>query len=441
MSEQTPTPADPPTNVRWGVFALACGTSWLLYLHRYSFALVKPHLKEEWGLGTDELGYLDSAFSLSYASFQIPLGIAGDVLGVRFVLTLLILLWSAGLAFQALAPSAGWLAGARAAFGLGQSAAYPCLSPVSKQWFPAAIRTSLQGWVAVFFGRFGGLTTYVVVGGLLMGVLKVDWRTLFYAFAGIGAAHGALFWFVFRNTPSSHPWVNGAEARLIEDDAPAPARPGSAGGVRGLLRRTSGRSLANLLALNVQTILSTAADNLYSNWIPLFLAEVYLFDEGQRGVMSALPLLGGAIGGAIGGWLNDRLIRATGDLRWGRRLVGVGGKGTAGLLLLAGLFVFDSPYVFCAMLFCVKLFSDSGLATTWGTVTDIGGRATASVFAFNNSVATIGAIVAPLVFGIVAENYGWRPVFAAAAGCYLLCGLSWLIIDPRIPVMAENEPD
>jgi hypothetical protein len=56
-----------------------------------------------------------------------------------------------------------------------------------------------------------------------------------------------------------------------------------------LISRMSGRSLANLLALNVQTILSTAADTLYSDWIPLFLSQVYLFDSRQRGLMSMLP--------------------------------------------------------------------------------------------------------------------------------------------------------
>jgi sugar phosphate permease len=104
-----------PTSVRWGVFALACGTSWLLYFHRYTFALIKPELTEEWGLGPDELGLLDSAFYTSYSLFQIPLGIAGDVFGVRLVLTLLIVVWSGGLGLQALAPSVKLLAAAAVA--------------------------------------------------------------------------------------------------------------------------------------------------------------------------------------------------------------------------------------------------------------------------------------------------------------------------------------
>ena len=39
--------AERPTRVRYMVFVLGFGTSWMLDLHRYSFALIKPFLKEE----------------------------------------------------------------------------------------------------------------------------------------------------------------------------------------------------------------------------------------------------------------------------------------------------------------------------------------------------------------------------------------------------------
>ena len=35
-------PGERPTRVRYMVFVLGFGTSWMLYLHRYSFALIKP---------------------------------------------------------------------------------------------------------------------------------------------------------------------------------------------------------------------------------------------------------------------------------------------------------------------------------------------------------------------------------------------------------------
>ncbi|MFP6677758.1 MAG: MFS transporter, partial [Pirellulaceae bacterium] len=191
-------------------------------------------------------------------------------------------------------------------------------------------------------------------------------------------------------------------------------------------------------ALNVQTILSTVADNIFSAWIPLFLWEVHDLRFKEMGFLSSLPLLGGALGGAAGGWLNDQMIRRTKNRRWSRRLVGLTGKGIAGALLLVSLLWYESPQYFCGMLFFVKFFSDWSLTTTWGTVTDIGGSKSASVFAFNNSVAGIGAIAAPAIYGNIAEYVNWTSVFLTAAAVYLLCAASWLLIDCTIPVFDDE---
>ena len=131
------------------------------------------------------------------------------------------------------------------------------------------------------------------------------------------------------------------------------------------------------------------------------------------GIYSSLPLLGGAIAGMAGGVLNDWCIAATGNRRWSRSGIAATGKGLAAVLLLVALSWYDNPYVFCGFLFAVKLVGDWSITTSWGVVTDIGGRVTASVFAFNNAVAGIGFIVAPVLFGYLAQHYGWT---AAAAG-------------------------
>lgn len=451
-----PPAAERPTQFRWVVFALSCSTSWLLYFHRYVFALIKPELTTQWNLSKSQLGLLDSAFSTFYSGFQLPLGIAADALGVHLVLSGLIILWSIGLGLHAWDPAGPWMWYARALLGIGQSAVFACLSRISKSWFPASVRTTVQGWVGVFFGRMGGLGANVIVGSLLLGLWQLPWRATVVGLAIVGAAFGAAFALLFRNRPEHHPWVNSAEAALIAgaprgapaestDSTPAQARPGSAQagpsggklGVRQLLSRMSPRAIVNLLVVNLQTILSTLADNIYSAWIPLFLFEVHQLEFKKMGLYSALPLLGGALGGALGGWLNDLAIVRLGNRRWGRSLVGLSGKGVAGILLLAALLWYDSPEVFCGMLFFVKFFSDWSLTTTWGTVTDIGGRVSASVFAYNNAVAGVGSIVAPLIYGPLADFFGWRPVFYTAAGTYLACALTWLAIDCTRSVFPE----
>jgi MFS family permease len=234
--------------------------------------------------------------------------------------------------------------------------------------------------------------------------------------------------------------VNEAEADLIAGPAmtEAAAAPPPKMTIRELLQSIQPEALPNFICLNIQTILSTFADNIYSNWIALFLAEVYLLSEERIGLLNALPLLGGAAAGLVGGILNDYCIWLTGNPRWSRRAIAGCGKGLAAVLLLTALAFYRDPYTFCCLLFFVKFFGDWSLATSWGVITDIGGRATASVFAFNNTIAGLGLIAAPPIFGKLADHYGWPPVFVVVAAAYVLCALSWLGIDCTRPLIREK---
>jgi len=432
-----------PTNVRRLIFGLACGTSWLLYLHRYLFGLIKPKLTEEYGWGDDKLGMLDSVFSTFYMVCQVPLGIAVDALGVHSVLTGMIVVWSIGLALHAPGEVAGGLWFARGMLGAGQSAVYAALNRISRQWFAPAVRTTMQGFVAITAGRIGGMSANLLFGSLLIGLLGLPWRTAVYLFAGLGLAHAAAFYLLYRNSPREHSGVNEAEARLIAgEDGPATgatavaARPMT---VRRLLGSVTPRGLVNLAALSVQTLLSTLADNIYSNWIPQFLYKVHGLNDAERGFYSALPLFGGAVAGVLGGLLNDWFLRRTGNRRWSRAGVAMAGKGAAAVLLFTALAWYENPYVFCGFLFFVKLFGDWSLVTMWGTVTDISGRATATVFALTNTVAGLALVGAPALFGYLAEYYGWQWVFVTVAVTYVLCTLSWLAIDCSIPLFDEEK--
>jgi sugar phosphate permease len=428
-----------PTRFRAVIFVLACGTSWFLYLHRYVFGLIKPQLKAEFGLDKTQLGLLDSSFSVFYAGAQVPMGLAIDGLGVRYMLTLAIFVWCVGLAIHALATKTGGLVAGRVVFGCGQAGVYAALSRVTRNWFPASSRTTVQGWVGVFFGRIGGVSSNVLVATVMMGIYGFTWRLAVYLLTMFGLLHALAFFLAYRNTPREHSLVNEAEASLIEErpDGVPEEKLTERTKIREMFSRMSRRSTFNLLCLNAQTILSTIADNIFSAWIPLFLAEVHDLKFKEMGIYSALPLLGGACGGACGGWLNDFMTHRLGDRRRARSLVGMAGKGIAGGLLVTSLVWYDNPYQFCRMLFFVKFFSDWSLTTTWGVVTDIGGRSTATVFAWNNGIATAGAIVAPIMYGSIADHFDWKWVFIAGACAYLLCALSWKWVDCTIPVINE----
>lgn len=139
MPQDTPASSqfDPaPTRFRAVVFVLACGTSWYLYLHRYVFGLIKPQLEKEFGLGETELGLLDSGFSFFYAGAQVPMGLAIDAVGVRYMLTGAIYVWCIGLAMHAMTKGTSGLIAGRVVLGCGQAGVFAALSRVTRNWFP-----------------------------------------------------------------------------------------------------------------------------------------------------------------------------------------------------------------------------------------------------------------------------------------------------------------
>jgi len=426
-----------PTRVRYMVFVLGFGTSWMLYLHRYSFALIKPFLKEELGVSNTELGAMDTWFSATYAAVQFPVGLWGDVAGVHWLLGGLILLWSVSLAMHAWAPNAGVLKAARALLGAGQAGVFSLVGRLTRSWFPPSVRTTAQGWIGVSAGRLGGLSANLLLMTVMIGILGIRWQLAIYILAGVGVAHGVAFLGLFRNSPAEHPWSNDAETDLVAGESQPDQEKTLK--LRELISQMDRRSILNLVAVNATSTFSTVADNIYSHWIPLFLVAEYQLKYKEMGIYSALPLLGGAAGGIVGGILSDQLIRWTGSRRWVRSLVGFSGKFLAAVTLASSVvFFYDDPYVFCGMLFVVKLFADISLTSRWGTVTDIGGRATASVFALNNSVATFLTMGVPLMYGYLSEKHGWPVVFWVACAAYVCCSVSWLLVNCSIPVLAND---
>jgi MFS transporter, ACS family, glucarate transporter len=410
-----------PTRVRWWIFALAFATSWLLYLHRYAWGVIKPDLMaEDPDLDPVRVGWLDGCFSLTYALGQVPGGLLGDAFGPRRILPALIFLWSGCVGWTALVRGFWPLAGVRAAFGLAQAGAYPILTQVTRRWFPLSVRTTVQGAVASLAGRAGAACAPLVVATLLMGLGGLSWRAALLALSGLGAVLAFAVLVVCRAGPHEHPWTNPAERELIGDVAPA-------AGARARLR-LSGRTRLTLGALLLYAFASTFADQLYVFWIPQFLVEGRDLSRGEMGVFAGLPPLGGAVGGFLGGSLNDWLIRRTGSRRLGRSAVAFTGKFLAAVLVTASLLVADGRWAM-AVLFACKFFGDWGLPTVWGTITDISGRAAGTVFGAVNMAGAVAAFLAGPAMGWLRQTQGWEGLFLTVGAAYLAAACCWLVID------------
>ena len=426
----------PPTKVRRLVLALACSLSFLLYLHRYTWGFIKPDLKTEFGWDDAKLAHLDNFFVITYGVGQIPSGMLCDWIGARMLLGTGVLLWS--LALCGIGLAVGWktLVAARLTFGIGQAGCYPALGKISKSWFPISSRSTAQGWIATFFGRGGGAFSFILFGTVLSGRFKIPWREALFLFSAIGVVCGVAFVLLFRNSPREHPWVNTEEAELIEA-GDAAATPDAT--VHSRLHWSSLLASSSIWFLFFRAFASNVADVLYSYWIPSYLIEARGMDKMSAGWMSALPLVGGALGGVASGWIQSRIIRKTDNRRWARSGVGFFGKAVAALLMLASL-LSGNVYVTVGMFFIVKFFSDCEQPAEWGAVTDMAGRASATVFACVNSIGSLGGIIGGYIIGHSLKWFNaqgtspitaWNWIFVMIAAEYLLAASAWLFIDSR----------
>ena len=423
-----------PTNTRWLIFALACAASFINYVHRYSWGVVKPYLQKEYGLLDSDVGWLDAAFNLTYAAGQFPGGLAGDIFGPRTLIPTVAVLWSLVVAAPGVVSGFWRLYVVRLVFGVVQAPAYPNLGKVTKSWFPISIRTSVQGMVASFSGRAGAASASVIIATLLIGYWKLSWQSALWVVAAGGVIFAVVFWLLFRNSPAEHPWTNEEEQELIEKGEAPPTEHAAA------RFDWSPANVRNILFFLAASFCSTFADNLFVFWIPAYLVDEKGFGPIEMGLFASLPLWGGAIGGLCGGVLNDVLIRVTGNRRLARSLVASVGKLIAAVLIVASLGAEDGRIVM-VILFCCKFFSDWSQPTWWGTVTDIGGPAAGRVFGMVNTIGSAGAFAAGPAMGYIKQLYGWESLFCFVGGIYVLTAIWWSCVNCTQKLVAIPSDD
>ena len=443
-----------PTNSRWLIFGLACLTSWINYVHRYSWGVAKPYLRDEYGLDDAQMGWLDALFNITYAAGQFPGGLAGDLFGPRLVIPVAAVIWSLIVAAPGVFTGFSQLCAVRLGFGAAQASAYPNLGKITKSWFPLAIRTSVQGAVASFSGRAGAACAPLIVGTVLIGGLGLSWQSALWGTGLSGIVFAAVFWMLFRNSPDRHPWSNDAECRLIEADEHSDAtgsrdtnattdateRPLETSRERRFRFDWSPGNIRNVFFFCTASFCSSFADNLFVYWMPTFLIDEKGFGAVEMGVFASLPLWGGAVGGLCGGFINDILIRVTGNRRLARSVVASCGMVMAAALICVSL-LSESGRVVMFVLFLCKFFSDMSQTSWWGTVTDIGGPAAGRVFGMVNTFGSLGAFAAGPLMGYVKRDFGWAALFWFVGGMYILTAFWWALVNCTRKLVVERSND
>jgi MFS family permease len=169
----------------------------LSYALRAINAVIAPSLVAEFGLTNAELGALASAYFLSFAILQLPLGVWLDRFGSRRTNALLLTIAALGCLAFALSTTPWMLWLSRALIGVGVCGALMSALRAFRFWYAPERQQQLAAWILVA-GSLGALTATVPVHALLP---LVGWRGVFGISAVLLAAVAAALWWLLPAEP------------------------------------------------------------------------------------------------------------------------------------------------------------------------------------------------------------------------------------------------
>jgi EmrB/QacA subfamily drug resistance transporter len=160
---------------RWVVLLTGIG-SLMAALDTLVVATALSKIRLDLGASVEQLEWTVNAYNLSFAVLLITAAALGDRFGRRRLYAIGLGLFAAASALSAIAPSVGWLIGARAVQGAGSALIMPLGLALLSSAFPPEKRGAA-------IGMFSAVTGIAVASGPLIGgavVQGIDWQWIFW---------------------------------------------------------------------------------------------------------------------------------------------------------------------------------------------------------------------------------------------------------------------
>lgn len=241
-----------------GVLFVLCIMSFLMYVDRTNISTAALVIRRDLQLSNVQLGFVFSAFALTYAVAMIPGGFIGDRLGSRKMLAICGVLWGVGTLLSGFAGGFFTLLLARFVVGIGESPIVPASARALTAWMKPDQRGFAQG-ITHACARLGNASTPILVAALIG---AFSWHAAFVILGVASLAWVVLWIWYYRDNPADHPAITAEEiARL-------PANVGKA--------RVPMRWKPLLRALWPATVVSFCHGWIlwfFLNWMPSFLSS------------------------------------------------------------------------------------------------------------------------------------------------------------------------
>lgn len=411
--------------IRWRIFGLLFTLGLIAYAQRTSVTIAAEQMMPDLKLTQLQIGWIEQAFVIGYALFQLPGGLIGQRLGARIAFTLFGL--TSFVAVMA-TPAAPQMLGGTPLFvvllaaglllGVAQGGIFPVSSGVFETWFPVGQWSLVQGAQSMGL-NLGSAITPPLIAALME---SVGWQRAL-VWTGIPALFVIALWAWYaRDTPREHPAVSDAELAELGDLAHATVDAGfSARRLLSVLgHRNTALLAASYLAMNYSFYL-------IANWCFLYLIQQRHFPVLESGWLSVAPPIAGSLGAGIGGLLTGGLCRRLGSV-WGFRMVPLVSLPLAAALLVAVMRTAD-PYIAVAALTasfgCIELNEGA----YWAASMAVGRSDAMAVGGVLNTGGNLGGIIGIPVVAWLSGRHAWGAAFMIGSLCAVVAALLWLWVD------------
>ncbi|NCB76666.1 MAG: MFS transporter [Negativicutes bacterium] len=407
---------------RW----LVLGVSWIVFfvafLDRVNLSVAMPLISKEFSLSPEQVGYLFSAFFISYTVFQIPGGYLSDKVGPKKVLLVALVWWSIMTMATGVARTFSQFFIVRVLFGIGEGLQPPCAFKLNSNWFPNQERATANAIFtsACSFGPAIAPSIAVAIIGLW------GWHALFYIFGALGFVIMPLLYFFVKNSPEEDPDISKEELEYIKSGQTEIVTQTTDSEEVGLMSVLKNRNIV-LLALTYFGFMCAFFGLL--SWLPSYLVKARGFELVKMGIFSGLPFLALGIAQPFGGWLSDKVFK-------GKRKIQAMVVNLAAGPVLYGVVVAPTETVAMALLVCTGFLVGMAFGPLWAMPMESVKRSYVGMATgVMNAGGSIGGILSPIIIGYLVGMSGYNAAFVFMGGALVFTALVVSLV--KLPPRAE----
>ncbi len=430
--------ASPLGRFRWRICAVLFLATTINYIDRnvFSFTMLDPVFRHQMlGLPLDQaltdadmalfrekMSHLDAIFKYCYAFGFLLAGWIIDRIGIRRGYAASIGGWSLAAVLHGFVHTVPGMMWARGLLGVGEAGNFPSAVKTVSEWFPKKERSFATG-VFNAGANVGIILTALCVPFI---IAHWGWRASFIVTGAIGVF--VLFWWLaIYRSPEEHPKLSPEELAYIRQDGP----PEAAVPVkwRELVRYRATWAFA------VPKFMTDAIWWFYLTWLPTFFNSNPAFttklDLKQIGIPFLIIYIVSDGGSVFFGWLATRFIGLGWSVNKARKVTMLICACCVVPIVFAS--ITSSVVVAIALISLATAAHQGWSANLFTTVSDqFPRRAVGSVVGIGGLMGGLGGALLAAKVGFIINTGGYIPLFAIAAGSYLLALAFLHLLAPRL---------